>query len=47
MVATFLNQRIAVTQMLAEARRRLDTEPREDTEYFDGQLIEAVIGADN
>ncbi|WP_397386716.1 contact-dependent growth inhibition system immunity protein [Pseudomonas donghuensis] len=47
MVATFLNQRIAVPQMLAEARRRLDTEPRDDTEYFDGQLLEAVIGADN
>jgi len=47
MVATFLNQRIAVPQMLAEALRRLSSEPRDDTEYFDGQLAEAVIGAGN
>ncbi|MCD5969904.1 hypothetical protein [Pseudomonas quasicaspiana] len=46
MVATFLNQRIALPQMLAEAKRRLDSEPREDTEYFDDQLAEAVLGAD-
>jgi hypothetical protein len=47
MVATFLNQRIAVPQVLAEALRRLISEPRDDTEYFDGQLAEAVIGAGN
>lgn len=47
MVATFLNQRIAVPQMLAEARRRLNSEPRGGTEYFDAQLAEAVLGADN
>lgn len=45
MVATFLNQRIAVPQMLAEARRRLDSEPRDDTEYFEGQLAQAALGA--
>ncbi|BCJ06801.1 hypothetical protein PRtIB026_A34450 [Pseudomonas sp. RtIB026] len=42
MVATFLSQRIAVPQLLVEAMRRLDSEPRDDTEYFDGQLAEAV-----
>lgn len=42
---TFLNQRIAVPQMLAEARRRLDSEPRDDTEYFEGQLAQAALGA--
>jgi hypothetical protein len=47
MVATFLNQRIAVPQMLSEARRRLDSEPRDDTEYFDDQLAEAVLGVEN
>lgn len=47
MVATLLNQRVAVPQLLDEARRRLDSEPRDDTEYFDGQLEEAVIKADN
>jgi len=47
MVASFLNQRIAVAQMLAEALRRLSAEPRDDTEHFDGQLAEAVIGADS
>lgn len=47
MVATFLNQRVAVVQMLAEALRRLSSEPRDDTEYFDGQLVGAVIGAEN
>lgn len=47
MVATFLNQRIAAPQMLAEARRRLDSEPRDDTEYFDDQLAEAVLGVEN
>jgi hypothetical protein len=47
MVATFLNQRIAVPQVLAEALRRLISEPRDGTDYFDGQLAEAVIGAGN
>lgn len=45
MVATFLNQRIAFPQMLAEAKRRLDSEPRDDAEYFDNQLAEAVLGS--
>lgn len=47
MVTTFLNQRIAAPQMLAEALRRLSSEPRDDTEFFDGQLAEAVIRAEN
>ncbi|AIN58954.1 hypothetical protein [Pseudomonas soli] len=42
LVATFLSQRIAVPQLLVEARRRLDAEPRDGTEYFEGQLAEAV-----
>ncbi|WP_162556224.1 hypothetical protein [Pseudomonas sp. 31-12] len=42
MVATFLNQGIAVTPMLAEAKRRLEAQKRDDTEYFDGQLLEAI-----
>lgn len=46
-VATFLNQRIAVSQMLVEAKRRLRSESRDDTEHFDGQLEEAVLHADN
>ncbi|MGY4495443.1 hypothetical protein [Pseudomonas sp. TE3610] len=44
-VATFLNQQIAVAEMLIEARRRLHSEVRDDTENFDGQLVEAVLGA--
>jgi len=42
MVATFLNQQIAVPQMMSEALRRLSSEQRDGTEYFDGQLAEAV-----
>jgi len=42
MVATFLNQDIAVAQVLAEARRRLKTQARDGSEYFDGQLLEAT-----
>ncbi|KIF57688.1 MULTISPECIES: hypothetical protein [Pseudomonas] len=42
MVATFLNQDIAFEQMLIEAKRRMDADERDDTEYFDGQLLEAM-----
>ncbi len=45
--ASFLNQRIAIPQMLVEPRRRLSSEPHNDTEHFDGQLAEAVVDADN
>ncbi|WP_411385246.1 hypothetical protein [Pseudomonas sp. MPB03] len=42
MVATFLNQNIAVTQMLIEAKRRIKEPERDGSEYFEGQLLEAM-----
>ncbi|QKE62477.1 hypothetical protein HNE05_03585 [Aquipseudomonas campi] len=42
MVATFLEQRIAIPEVLAEAERRLVSEERDETELFEGQLNEAV-----
>jgi len=36
MVATFLNQQIAVPLMLSEALRQLRSEQRDDMEYLDG-----------
>lgn len=42
MVATFLNQDIAVTQMLIEAKRRIKEQERDRSEYFEGQLLEAM-----
>ena len=42
MVATFLNQNIATEHMLIEANRRMKDHERDDTEYFDGQLLEAI-----
>ena len=42
MVATFLSQQIATSWMVIEAKRRLSLEQRDDTEYFDGQLAEAL-----
>lgn len=45
MVATFLNQQIAVVEMLEEAESRLKRTERDDTEYFEGQLLEALTGA--
>lgn len=42
MVATFLNQNIAVTHVLIEAKRRMEEQERDDSEYFDGQLLEAI-----
>lgn len=46
MVATFLNQQIAVVEMLKEAEFRLKRTERDDTEYFDGQLLEALAEAE-
>jgi hypothetical protein len=43
MVATFLNQNIAVSKMFEEAEFRLKSKERDDTEYFDGQLAEALV----
>jgi len=45
MVATFLNQEIAESQMCEEAEFRLKNRERDDTEYFDGQLLEALASA--
>ena len=39
MVATFLNQKIVESQMCDEADFRLKSKERDDTEYFDGQLL--------
>ncbi|ROM80243.1 hypothetical protein BK654_04945 [Pseudomonas brassicacearum] len=42
MVATFLNQNIVVAHVLVEAKRRLEVQERDGTEYFEGQLLEAI-----
>lgn len=42
MVATLLNQNIAVMHLLVEAKRRMKEQERDGTEYFDGQLLEAM-----
>ena len=42
MVATFLNQNIATKHLLIEAKRRMRDQKRDETEYFDGQLLEAI-----
>jgi len=41
-LATLLNQDIGVKHILPEAVRRLAQNQPDDTEYFDGQLKEAV-----
>jgi hypothetical protein len=46
MVATFLNQRVAVPEMLEEARRRLKCQECDDTEFYDGQLLDAISEAE-
>ncbi|WP_130430373.1 hypothetical protein [Rivibacter subsaxonicus] len=46
MIATFLSQGVATDEMLGEAKYRLASRPRDDTEHFDGQLEEAVRRAD-
>lgn len=42
MVATFLEQRIAMPLMIEEARRRLAKGEPDGSEFFDGQLSEAL-----
>ena len=42
MVATFLNQNIATEHLLIEAKRRMKDQERDETEYFNGQLLEAI-----
>lgn len=46
-IATFLDQGIAVDAVLAEAALRLKSKDRDDTELFDGQLKEAFESAKN
>jgi hypothetical protein len=41
-LATLLNQDIGVAHILPEAVRRLSRNQPDDTEYFEGQLREAV-----
>ena len=41
-LATLLNQDIGVPHILPEAARRLSRNRPDDTEYFEGQLKEAV-----
>ena len=41
-LATLLNQDIGVVHILPEAVRRLSRNQPDDTEYFEGQLREAV-----
>ena len=43
MVATFLNQGIAINLMSIEAEYRLENGLRDDSEYFDGQLEQAFL----
>lgn len=45
MVATFLNQQIAMVEMLKEAESRLKRTERDHTEYFEGQLLQALAEA--
>lgn len=45
MVATFLDQKIAKSKMCEEAEFRMKNKERDDTEYFDGQLSEALVKA--
>lgn len=42
MVATFLNQDIAPEHLLVEAKRRMQEQERDETEHFEGQLLEAM-----
>jgi hypothetical protein len=42
MVATYLQQGIATSLMIAEARRRIDSGIFDDSEWYEGQLAEAL-----
>lgn len=42
MVVTFLSQNVAVPHVLIEATRRIEEQERDGTEYFEGQLLEAI-----
>jgi len=45
MVATYLSQRMAMTLMIDEARRRVAIGHFDDTELYDGQLCETLARA--
>lgn len=45
-LATLLNQKIGVQYILPEAKRRIEVNNPDDTEYYHGQLIEAVAKAE-
>jgi len=42
MLATFLNQNIAIKILLPEAENRVNAGRWDDTELYDGQLLEAI-----
>lgn len=42
MIATYLRQGIAVQLLVEEARRRIESGSRDDSELFEGQLAEAL-----
>lgn len=42
MVATFLNQNIAPKQLFIEAMRCMEEQECDGTEYFEGQLLDAM-----
>ncbi|WP_224794606.1 hypothetical protein, partial [Pseudomonas fluorescens] len=41
-VANFLNQKYAPEQRVIEAKERIEVRERDGSEYFDGQLFEAI-----
>ncbi len=45
-LATLLDQKIGTEYILPEARRRIAASNPDDTEYYDGQLIDAVAKAE-
>jgi hypothetical protein len=42
MVATYINQKLALEQMQVEARRRIDSAQFDGSEFYDGQLADAL-----
>lgn len=41
-LATLINQKIGVQYILPEAKRRIEINKPDDTEYYDGQLMAAI-----
>lgn len=42
MLSTYLNQNIAIKSVLLEAENRINTGKLDDTELYDGQLLESI-----